>query len=282
MLNYDLGTGLKQNWLIAEDRFDIDHQGKCEAIFCQGNGYLGQRAALEEDYAGQYRGLLVNGTFNRFDEEEVCELPNLPDLTQMTLILDGEKFSMDRGTLLKYRRVMDLKSGELTRTVTWQSPKGRTWEICFKRFVSLDCEHLTASEVSITSPDGDGSVEMFSGIDGRVTCTGTQHFHEGHKSLKEGCIYQMCSETTQSGVTACLHTAFLFKKDGKACEAKTWPQIGRRTFGVKAKSTVGRGGTLTIEKISTVFTSRDREYLHSENPAQDAARDGLALEKAAL
>ena len=40
MLKYDLGTGAKANWLVAETDFDIDHQGKCEAIFCQCNGYL--------------------------------------------------------------------------------------------------------------------------------------------------------------------------------------------------------------------------------------------------
>ena len=80
MLKYDLGTGNKENWLIAETDFDVEHQGKCEAIFCQGNGYLGQRAALEEEYVRQTRDLLVTGTFNRFDEQEVCELPNLPDL----------------------------------------------------------------------------------------------------------------------------------------------------------------------------------------------------------
>ena len=53
MLIYDLGTGAKENWLVAETAFEPAHQGKCEAIFCSGNGYLGQRAALEERMWGR-------------------------------------------------------------------------------------------------------------------------------------------------------------------------------------------------------------------------------------
>ena len=81
MLKYDLGQGSKENWLVAETAFEPEHQGKCEAIFCSGNGYLGQRAALEERYVGQTRDLMVTGTFDKSGEEEVTELPNLGTTT---------------------------------------------------------------------------------------------------------------------------------------------------------------------------------------------------------
>ena len=111
MMRYDLGVGDKRNWLVGEDRFDPDHHGKGEAVFCQGNGYLGQRAALEETYVGQTRDLLVTGTFDRFDESEVTELPNLPDLTNLQLYMDGERFSMAEGRVTDYRRTLDLQTG---------------------------------------------------------------------------------------------------------------------------------------------------------------------------
>ena len=38
-LDYTRGTGSAKNWLITETVFDSRHLGKCEAIFCQGNGY---------------------------------------------------------------------------------------------------------------------------------------------------------------------------------------------------------------------------------------------------
>ena len=48
MINYNKGEGELQNWLITETDFDTRFQGKCETIFCQGNGYLGMRSATEE------------------------------------------------------------------------------------------------------------------------------------------------------------------------------------------------------------------------------------------
>ena len=88
MIRYDRGQGPDTNWIVSEDAFDSRFLGKCEAIFAQGNGYLGQRAALEEDYVGQTRNLFVTGTFNRFAESEVTELPNLPDLTRVRILVD--------------------------------------------------------------------------------------------------------------------------------------------------------------------------------------------------
>lgn len=59
MMQYSLGQNEKKNWIIAETAFNPAYQGKCEAIFCMGSGYLGQRAALEEAYVGQTRDMLV-------------------------------------------------------------------------------------------------------------------------------------------------------------------------------------------------------------------------------
>ena len=54
-LQYDLGCEGQENWLIFENVFDDRFLSKCEAIFCQGNGYLGVRHALEESYTGETR-----------------------------------------------------------------------------------------------------------------------------------------------------------------------------------------------------------------------------------
>ena len=278
MLKYDLGRDGRANWLIAETDFDIDHQGKCEAIFCQGNGYLGQRAALEEKYVGQTRDLLVTGTFNRFDDNEVCELPNLPDVTNMNFFLDGAPFAMDRGETKNYLRVLDLKTGELTRDLDWTRPDGKRFRFRFERFVSLKNEHLLGFRVHLTPLDGDCSLTMESGINGQVTCTGSQHFHEGEKRVIENRILRMVSETIQSGVACCLHAGFAYSREPQ----RFWPVIDRRYLGVKAVFSVPRGETLTIEKIACVTTSRDLAYEGREDAPQLAERDGEAILRQAL
>ena len=275
MLKYDLGTGDQASWLIAETNFDIDHQGKCEAVFCQGNGYLGQRAALEERYVGQTRDLLVTGTFNQFDDREVCELPNLPDVTNMNFRLDGFPFAMDRGLTEEYSRVMNLQNGEVTRSLIWTRPDGKRFRFRFHRFVSLADEHLLGIRAQVTPLDEDCDVILESGINGQVTCTGSQHFHEGEKRMVDGHIFRMVSETTTSRVTCCLHTAFRYRINEEEAAPKTWPVIDRRYLGVRAALTVPRSSTLTVEKFTAVTTSRDLAYDGDANAPQRAVEDGL-------
>ena len=76
-------------WIVGEKAFDPENLGKCEAIMCQGNGYLGLRCAADEFNPGEQRNLFVAGTFNKFDADEVTELPNAADVTRLDLRLDG-------------------------------------------------------------------------------------------------------------------------------------------------------------------------------------------------
>lgn len=48
-MNYDR----IRDWMLAEDSFDADRLGKCEAVMSLGNGYLGLRSATEERYLGE-------------------------------------------------------------------------------------------------------------------------------------------------------------------------------------------------------------------------------------
>lgn len=283
MLKYDLGTAEKKNWLIAETDFDIDHQGKCEAILCLGNGYLGQRAALEENYVGQTRDLLINGTFNKFDEDEVTELPNAADVTHLFFTLDGERFAMDRGTLTHYLRVMDLQTGELSRDVAWVSPKGKHYTFRFTRFASMANEHILGLRASVTPLDGDCEIKVESGINGQVTNTGSQHFHEGAKRIFNNTILRMTEKTIQSGVTVCLHTAHTYTVDGETAEGKLLPVIDRRAMSIRGTFKVQQGKTFVVDKLTAVTTSRDTAYseLTDDAAAVRAEEDGLtALEDA--
>ncbi len=79
-------------WKIIETNFNPTALGKVEANFCPGNGYLGLRSATEEKYLGETRDLLVAGTFDRFSFEEVTELPNAADVTNIEITLNGACF----------------------------------------------------------------------------------------------------------------------------------------------------------------------------------------------
>ncbi len=282
MLKYDLGVQDKENWLVAETAFEPAFQGKCEAIFCQGNGYLGQRAALEERYVGQTRNLLVTGTFDRADEGEVTELPNLPDVTNLEFTVNGRRFAMDAGTTEDYLRVMDLHTGEVRRTLRWTSPDGGRYDLRFTRFASMDNEHLLGIKAEITPLDAPADIRVDSGIDGRVSNTGTQHFREGDKRIFDNRVLRMTSRTVQSDVTCCLHCAHGFRLDGQETQGKVLPIIDRRYMATRADFRVEKGQTLTVEKLTVVTTTRDMAYEGVKDAAQRAMDDGRAVMNAAM
>ena len=257
MTNMDYSKAAE--WKLAESAFDPEHLGKCEAVMCQGNGYLGLRCAADEYNAGEQRNLFVAGTFNKFDENEVTELPNAADVTRLDIRLDGELFTLQRGKILEYRRELCLRDGEVVRTVVWESGAGRRYRLEFRRMVSMARKHVIAQRLAITPLTADAAVSIIGGINGQMNNSGSQHFSEGEKRLYDGRFMQYTQTTGQSKIDFFLSTAFRFAREGEPLDAKGFIVMERRMIQQQFELTVPKDAVLTAEKISTVFTSRDLE-----------------------
>lgn len=247
------------DWKIIEPSFNPEHLGKCEAIMCQGNGYLGLRNATDEYNAGEQRNLFVAGTFNKFDDNEVTELPNAADVTRLDIRLDGGLFQLQRGKILEYSRELCLKNGEVIRSVLWESGEGRQYRLEFRRIVSMLRKHTIAQQVRITPLTADCSLRLDGGINGRMNNSGSQHFSEGEKRLYDGRFMQYTQTTGQSKIDFFFNTGFRFSLDGAPQEIAGFIVMERRMIQQEFSMSIPVGQTLTVEKISTVFTSRDRE-----------------------
>lgn len=254
-MNYDKA----HEWKIIEASFDPERLGKCESIMCQGNGYLGLRNAADEYNAGEQRNLFVAGTFNKFDEHEVTELPNAADVTRLDIHLDGERFNLQCGQILEYSRELCLKNGEVVRTVLWKSRSGKVYRLEFRRIVSMRRRHVIAQQVRFTPLSGDAKLRLAGGIDGRMNNSGSQHFSEGEKRLYENRFMQYTQTTGQTKIDFFLNTAFRFTLDGEPLEGKGFIVMDRRTIQQEFDLEVPAERTLVVEKISTVHTSRDKE-----------------------
>ena len=246
-------------WKVYETAFNKDLQGKCEAILSLGNGYMGIRSAVEENYTNQVRNMFVSGTFNRFDDNEVLELPNAADMTSVEIRINGEEFNLETGETLKYQRSLDLKTALLKREVTWKCPKGVTADMEFERFVSLDELHTIGQKVKITT-DEDAVLLIKTGINAAVTNTGTQHFSEGEKRFYEKKYMQYVQTTIQSKIDFVLTTAAKVKINGDLSEAEPFISMERRKLYCVYNIQLKKGETLELTKISYVATSFDLEY----------------------
>ncbi|HWS42675.1 MAG TPA: glycosyl hydrolase family 65 protein [Pseudoflavonifractor sp.] len=254
-LTANAGSG----WILEEQAFHPEFMAKYEAIFSQGNGYLGQRAALDEQYEGQTRNLFVSGTFDRFHDSEVSELPNLPDVTNIGLRIAGQNFSMLIGRVETYSQKLNLYNGETMRQVCWVSPQGATLKLAWRRTVSMSDVHLLGSQVTLTT---DKSVEVVitSGINGRVTNSGTQHMVEGHARVYDGSIMEYPCRTLNSGIQVVTHASHRLLVDGVEESIPMKIVTSRRYLGGKYMLRLEAGQTLVLEKLASVYTGRDMEY----------------------
>ncbi|MCD8329571.1 MAG: glycoside hydrolase family 65 protein [Lachnospiraceae bacterium] len=246
-----------RDWILREDCFDPLRLGKCESVMSLGNGYLGLRSATEERYLRETRGMFVAGTFNKFDENEVTELPNAADMTAMEITIDGEPFDLTAGTMEEYTRELNIRTGELVRRVLWTSPAGRRIRFASYRTVSLKNLHEIAQRVEITPLSGDVTVSVRSGIDATVTNTGSQHFSEGDKRFYDKKAIQFVLRTTQSGIDFVQTTQHRLAVDGCVQEQDAQVYIERREIFAGYEVKVRQGECFALEKYSSIYTTRD-------------------------
>jgi len=261
MMQYNNGEGELKNWLVTEDDFDTRFQGKCETIFCQGNGYMGMRTATEERYISQVRNTFVSGTFNKFDEYDVTELPNAADVSNIDIRIDGKLFGLDKGSFSDYNRTLNLKTGEVTREFTWKNDEGKAFQFSFRRFISFDDLHLMASKIDkidIKALNQPAKIQFDSGINGQMTNSGAQHFHEGEKRIFDKKYVQMLQQTTHSKITFIHNTGHSVTLDGSEVTSRF--EMDRRKVFMIYSSEVKADQTIRFEKISNIYTTRDKNF----------------------
>ena len=278
VMNYRKGTEKEKSWIIEETSFNEKYTGKCESVFTQGNGYLGLRNSLEEQYVNTVRGMFITGTFNKASKDEVTELPNVSDIVNMEIELNGERFSMNENNIKEYSRTLNLYTGETCRNVLWKGKNGDIVHLSFHRFVSYENVHVIGAYVEIKPVNCEMKVKVVSGIDAQVTNHGAQHLTEFSKRAFEEKFLQMGMVTTESAVSIAVSTVHKVFQSGKYTEDAASKIIDdRRKIHAEIQLVIPQGETARVEKISTVHSSRDLEYVASgkEPEGENVCRDGL-------
>ena len=253
-------------WTITEDSFDPEKQHHKETIFTIGNGYLATRGAFEEGYLGDSRATFVHGVFDDVPIA-VTELANAPDWLPLYIFLNGERFSLDAGTVEAYERQLDLKNGVLTRTVRWRSPAGHGATLTFERFASLADEHLLCLRCTVT-PDFDGELEFQAALDANMDNEGISHWQwiaQGASPAPSE-VEVGKGDGSETHNIAFLHTrtratqidlaaAMRVDTSQAPTQAAFWNARRIPTFHLTFNAR--RGETITFDKFVGIATSRD-------------------------
>lgn len=119
-----------------------------ETIFHNANGYIGIRSNYEEGYAEDYdtiRGSYINGFYDIAEMKQAEKLYglvedkqtmlNVVDSQTIDIKINGQKFTMFEGEVLKNKRLLNMEEGFTGRHLIWRSPNGNEVEIKIKRMI---------------------------------------------------------------------------------------------------------------------------------------------------
>ena len=193
-------TGLPEHrfpvepWRLVEREYAHDDLGVTETIFALGNGYLGMRANPEEGREAHSHGTFVNGFHEIWSIQHAEDafgfaktgqtIVNVPDAKLMKLYVDDEPLLLAGADLDEYERVLDFRSGVLTRDLVWRTPAGKRVRVRSRRMVSFTHRHLAVMTFEITLLDSAAPVVVSSQLLNRQD--GEDEYHVRSAALGEG------------------------------------------------------------------------------------------------
>lgn len=245
-------------WNVIETEFLASELHYKETLFTIGNGYLATRGTFEEGYPGANATTFIHGVY---DDVPVVytELVNCPDWLSLQIKIAGEVFSLAQGEVLEYSRKLDLHWGILSRYVLWRSPAGNTVKLHFERLASMADEHLLILRCRVTPIDFTGVIEVDASLSAYPDNQGVKHWELLNKEVAGNSDWLQL-RCLKSGIELGMATKL-------TCSADT-----ATTANLQTKFTAQKGQTITLEKIVTVFTSRQVSA-----PAQTAAQHLASL-----
>ncbi len=244
----------RQGWVFAETAYTPNRLATKETLFTTGNGYLCSRGAYEEHYPTETRTTFVHGVFDDMPIS-FTELVNIPDWTNVEIFVEGERFSLDaaEGELLAYRRELDLRTGMVSRQVTWRGPGGRLLRLEWERWCSLANQHLVGLRCAVTPLNFGGLIEIRAGLMGHVDNDGLRHLTLLNQGQTDD-LFWLHTKTRHTGIEIG-QAARVTATGPQAITQAVCPAWGQPTAVVSA--TVDVGQRLTVTKEVAVTTDRD-------------------------
>lgn len=246
-------------WLVIESRFDASRNQAHESVFCLVNGYMGVRGMLEEGFSGksQLDGTYLAGVYETSRLQYIWERPGDPKFIKkiiksvnwvgIGIEAGGEAVDLAKGKLESYSRTLDMKRGVLSRTFVWTGESGKTTEVVFERFVSMDSKHQGAVRCAVKPLNYDGSVRLVPSLKFDASSGWVETADDGQK------LALVC-DTEKSGfrVAVCADIAVT---SGSVQAQHLVKSSGCRALAMDFR--VQQGDVVSIDKLVSLVTSRD-------------------------
>jgi hypothetical glycosyl hydrolase len=173
--------------ILNDDDFSFGTQNIKESVMTCGNGLFGLRGTYEEKIPYEKRGFFCADAYCIAGDYKE-ELVNLPDISEIQIMIDGERVHLLTNNILENSRTLNLLCGELKRKVIWKSRDNQITEIILSRVFSKKNPHLLMQYIEINPKDKNIQVELKIGINGEVTNQGHMHLGQMKKRVIENRI----------------------------------------------------------------------------------------------
>jgi len=297
-------------WRLVETSFSLEDVGVTETLFAVGNGYLGLRGNHPEGRHAHEHGTFINGFHEifpihhaeqAFGFAEVGQtIINAPDAKVMRVYIDDEPLSLDVSDVREYERVLDMRTGVLTRHVRWMTPSGKDVVIDFDRMVSFEERHAALMRVTVTVLNDDAPVtiscqlinrqdgedvyggrpnlgkQAAAGFDPRKAQGFKERVLQPQEFWQDGVRSALSYKVASSGMTIAVVADHEIDTDNEyTTRTLVEPDIAKNVFRVQAKA----GVPVTVTKFVSYHTSRGvpaRELVDRGRRALDRIRaDGM-------
>ncbi len=275
-------------WALRETKLDMDLLAQAESVFALANGHLGWRGNLDEGEPHGLPGSYLNGVY------EVRPLPyaeaayGLPESGQeiinvtngkiIRLFVDDESFDIRYGEMLSHERLLDFRTGVLSRTLEWQSPAGKRVRVTSQRMVSFTQRAIGAISYEVEPVDQGARIAVLSELlsneelptpsnDPRVSAALTKPLIHEYDSARDMSVVTV-ARTRQSGLRVGAAMDHIIDAPGDVTvEARAVPDTGV----VTAATVLKPGQKLRVIK----FVSYGWSGFRSLNGVRDQVWAGL-------
>lgn len=279
-------------WEIIENGFHPERNRVTESLMSLGNGYMGMRGNFEESYSGDslqgtyiagvyYPDRTVVGWWKIGYPDYFAKVLNAVNLIGIRVNLGGRPLDLHSWKPLDFKRKLDMRRGQLTRSFRVRDEQGRLFHIETERFVSKHLRELSALRYNVTlieDPTHKGAdIQLAPYLDGNIVNEDANYGEDFWLGVAESSQqdYQMVTmETKKSGFLVAAASSFrLFLDDHELTELPIKLEARTRYAEAKAQQRLQVGQTLTLEKVVIVTTNRD----HSAETVTEKAIELLSL-----
>ncbi len=159
------------SWKVIEKRFNPETTQKAESIFSLVNEVAGIRGNFEEGCSlPSLKGSYFNGIYERRPleylcprkgwTENICFIVNNINWIGLVPIVDGERLDLAESKFSDYQRTLDMRKGILLRSFTWHTKSGKSLNINYERFLSMDNRNQAAISMTIKAVDSDCNIQI--------------------------------------------------------------------------------------------------------------------------